>query len=95
MLFTCEEEKLLARQSFWLYRAHEEVVSFGTRTAASRCAGRCAKRSIAKFPDLHDKRVLLFLSRIHEKKGCDLLIEAFARRRFGPTPHLHLDDGRA
>ena len=30
VFFTCEEERLLARQSFWLYRCHETVVSYGT-----------------------------------------------------------------
>lgn len=31
-----------------------------------------------QFPGLTDKRLCLFLGRIQEKKGCDLLIEAFA-----------------
>ena len=30
VLFTCEEERLLARQSFWLYSAQEKVVTYGT-----------------------------------------------------------------
>src|SRR5204862_3337641 len=30
VLFTSEEEKILARQSFWLYRCKEIVVNYGT-----------------------------------------------------------------
>lgn len=36
VLFTCEEEKLLARQSFSLYRANEEVVTYGTTRPGTR-----------------------------------------------------------
>jgi glycosyltransferase involved in cell wall biosynthesis len=32
-----------------------------------------------EFPALQDRRYLLFLARIHEKKGCDLLLLAFAK----------------
>jgi glycosyltransferase involved in cell wall biosynthesis len=32
-----------------------------------------------KYPQLRSRRYLLFLARIHEKKGCDLLLQAFAR----------------
>ena len=30
VLFTCERERQLARQSFWLYQAKERVIAFGT-----------------------------------------------------------------
>jgi glycosyltransferase involved in cell wall biosynthesis len=32
-----------------------------------------------RFPELEGKRICLFLGRIHEKKGCDLAIMAFAK----------------
>lgn len=78
VLFTCEEERLLASQSFWLYKATEVVVKFGAATPPQDSQKLC-KAFLLAFPELRDKRLFLFLSRIHEKKGCDLLIEAFAR----------------
>jgi glycosyltransferase involved in cell wall biosynthesis len=88
VLFTSEEERLLARQSFWLYRAQEQVVAYGT-SAPPDNAAELRERFLAARPELHGRRVLLFLSRIHEKKGCDLLIKAFARAVIA-EPDLHL-----
>jgi glycosyltransferase involved in cell wall biosynthesis len=77
VLFTSEEEKLLARQSFGLYRASEAVVGYGTPgPSGDRIAQRDA--FLTRFPEVAGKRVLLFLGRVHPKKGCDLLIRAFA-----------------
>jgi glycosyltransferase involved in cell wall biosynthesis len=78
VLFTSEDERLLARQSFWLYKAREEVVAYGTRTPPND-AEALREYFYASHPELRGKRVLLFLSRIQEKKGCDLLVEAFAK----------------
>ena len=44
----------------------------------------------ARFPQLRDKRLLLFLGRLHEKKGCELLIEAFAEIQRAAPGELHL-----
>jgi glycosyltransferase involved in cell wall biosynthesis len=88
VLFTSEEERILARQSFWLYQAKEAVVAYGTSTPPQD-AERLRENFLAAHPELRSKRILIFLSRIHEKKGCDLLIEAFARVA-NLDPNLHL-----
>jgi glycosyltransferase involved in cell wall biosynthesis len=77
VLFTCEEERLLARQSFWPYKAKEKVVAFGTGYPAGDEDAQ-KEQFFARFPETRRKRILLFMGRIHPKKGCDLVIQAFA-----------------
>jgi glycosyltransferase involved in cell wall biosynthesis len=91
VLFTSEDERRLARESFWLYSAREQVVSYGTRTPPIHSAA-LVEGFLEKNPALRGKRVLLFLSRIQEKKGCDLLIDAFADvvNQPGQDERLHL-----
>ena len=78
VLFTCEEEKILARQSFPGYNVRETVVPYGT--FGPDCDTAAASEGfLSRFPELRGKRLAISLGRIHPKKGTDILIEAFAR----------------
>jgi glycosyltransferase involved in cell wall biosynthesis len=78
VLFTSEEEKIRARGVFRPYRAREQVVTYGTADPGDAAASTQIAAFRAALPMLGQRPFLLFLSRIHEKKGCDLLVEAFA-----------------
>ena len=88
VLFTAEEEMLQARKSFRPYRCRERVVPMGI-TPPQGDAAHFREAFFKQYPQLAGKRLILFLGRIHEKKGCDLLLRAFAE--VAPQyPDLHL-----
>jgi len=78
VLFACEQERLLAGQTFWPYRCREAVVSYGTAPPGGSADAQL-RSFFGRFPELEGKQLIIFLGRIHFTKGCDLLIEAFSR----------------
>jgi glycosyltransferase involved in cell wall biosynthesis len=88
VLFTCDEEKILARQSFSRYRAREMVIPFGI--AAPQFEARDAvEEFVTRWPELRGKRLAVSMGRIHAKKGTDILIAAFAKT-LANDPQWHL-----
>ncbi len=88
VLFTTESERVLAGQSFALSSWRAAIVPYGIDIP-----GTPRETNIAAFhaavPALNGKRFIVFLGRIHPKKGCDLLIEAFCTLA-SSDPQLHL-----
>ena len=83
VLFTSETERDLAATSFRPSRWNGVPVPYGAMEPEGD-AGAQREAFLKRMPQLDDgqggaRRFLLFLARIHEKKGCDLLLEAFAR----------------
>ena len=78
VLFTNEEERQRSKGAFWPYKVNAGIANLGiSAPVGDPDTQRRAFR--AAVPALGDRPFLLYLSRIHEKKGCDLLVEAFAR----------------
>ena len=88
VLFTTRRELILARQSFCLYKATECLVGYGTSAPPGNPDAQI-NEFYNQFPNLFGKRIILSLSRIHPKKGLDLLIDAFASVA-AKDPLLHL-----
>lgn len=88
VFFTSTSERDLAATSFQPNRWNSLVVPYG----ATEPDGEPVAQTEAWYqqvPQLRDRRYLLFLGRLHEKKGCDLLLRAFAAVA-GSAPALYL-----
>ena len=74
--FTTEEERRLAQKTFLPYKCREKVTGLGTIDPPSNLEQ--SKGCFQKlFPQIEGKRILLYLGRLHPKKGLDTLLDAF------------------
>jgi glycosyltransferase involved in cell wall biosynthesis len=91
VFFTNAVERDLARSSFRPAEWKSVVVPYGITGPDESGSGpsREIEAFYQKLPEVRSRRYFLFLARLHEKKGCDLLLEAFAELR-GMAPDMDL-----
>jgi glycosyltransferase involved in cell wall biosynthesis len=89
VLFTTEQEMLDARNVFTGHVYRERLAPFGASDPEDD-GGDDAETLFAAFPQLRDRKYLLFLGRLHPIKGCDLLLEALSQFVDNIPDELHL-----
>lgn len=79
VLYTCEEEKISAQKTFPFFNVNSQhIVGYGTEVPYGQYEElKC--QLYARWPELLGKKIIISIGRIHEKKGCDLLIEGFSK----------------
>jgi glycosyltransferase involved in cell wall biosynthesis len=92
VLFTTADEQALSYRAFWPYRCNPKVIGYGIQdpflSKISSKEPTEARQLLRRFvPELAERKFLLFLARIHEKKGVGLLLQAIARN--GNRYHDH------
>lgn len=75
VMFTSEQEKISAATSFAPYEAQSVVIPYGTLPPPA-APSSLKKSFLEKNPEYVGTRLLVYLGRLHPKKGLDLLIEA-------------------
>lgn len=73
--FTCERELELARSTWKPWGVRGEIVGYGTSEPPSAPGQVEAFRQLV--PGIGKRPYFLFMSRLHPKKGCEILLDAF------------------
>lgn len=83
ILFTCEEEMLLAKQTFQGYSPKREInIGYGIQAPPTYDI-RMSTAFFKCCPNVQGTPYLLYLSRVHPKKGADILVNAYMRLKKG------------
>ena len=92
VFYTTKEEMLQARESFFLYCCNEKIINHGIYGVEvdKHKHSACFK---SLFPEIKDKKILLYLGRIHPVKGIDDLIKAYAATKDANESHYLLIAG--
>ncbi|WP_240735190.1 glycosyltransferase [Hymenobacter sp. UV11] len=78
ILFTCMEELQLARLTFSPYKPKKELnIGYGIAEPPA-CSAAIQNAFLECCPEIKGRPYILFLSRINEKKGVDLLLRAYS-----------------
>jgi glycosyltransferase involved in cell wall biosynthesis len=82
ILFTSEEECAVAGQSFHPYKPKKKLnIGLGVKDSPPFCESMKIE-FLRKYPHLSGKSYFLFFSRIHPKKGLDVLLKAYQQLKF-------------
>lgn len=73
-IFTCEDEKMISKKSFPLMRSNDTIVTLGIEKIHKE-KNDLVDLFLKNFEIAKNKKIALYLSRIHEKKGIDILID--------------------
>ena len=76
VVFTCVEERDLAASTFQPYRCSPLVAPLGIHATDGASSSKI-ETFYQSFPAIRDKPYLLYLGRVHPKKGLNLLLESF------------------
>lgn len=77
IIYTSDMERINAKIYLKNFKLQESVGMLGVADPPSNCNFLRAE-FFNKYPSLKNKRIILFLGRIHKVKGCDLLIKSFS-----------------
>lgn len=88
VVFTTEEERLLARNAYRPYVCNERVISYGTASPPGTFINGPQQQFRRAVNGLGESPYLLYLGRLHEKKGIDLLLKSFGGESSLAGTHL-------